>query len=524
MATEEKAEYPLLSIRDVTKKFPALVANRSVSLNVQKGEIVALLGENGAGKSTLMKIVFGLYQSDEGDIAISGEPHKPRSPADAIRAGIGMVHQELMLIPALTVAENVILGSRMGRIPVLKLDRVAQAVAKIAGKYGFDVDPWEKVERLSLGERQRVEIIKALYRGAKLLILDEPTSVLSSQEIPSLFRMLRQFASEGSGVIFISHKLREVLEISDRVVVLRDGEVVATRSAESTGYRELARFMVGRDIESAVVWVPGSGKGETVLRTHDMTVVDAEGRHRLRKISLDVRAGEIVTIAGIDGNGQGELADAISGMGRISDGSISICGTDVTEKSVRERMQLGLRYVPEDRTGTALVLDFPVDVNVALRQFYRPPFAKSGMLDRTSVTRIAEDVVKRYKVRVANVANRVGFLSGGNQQRLVLGRETWEKESLLLVFQGTSGLDVGAAEALLVHLLELRNQGVGILYISTDLEEALGICDRVGVLHAGELVGMFDRGEVTRETVGLLMAGGKARSEGDPAPTRGPTG
>ncbi|MFQ5914521.1 MAG: ABC transporter ATP-binding protein [Nitrospinota bacterium] len=498
---------PILQMRKVCKRFGSVVANDNVDLDVQTGEIHALLGENGAGKTTLMNIVYGLYHGDSGEIRFQGEGVDLDSPRDAIRAGIGMVHQHFMLAPPLTVTENVILGDRSPG-PFLGLRRAEARIREIAGRHHLAVDPRAKVWQLSVGEEQRVEIIKALFRRATLLILDEPTSVLTPGEVEELFRVLRSLAERGYAVIFISHKLEEVMAISHRVTVLRAGRRVATVPTPSTNARELARMMVGREVLFDLK-KERTEKGERVLEIRGVRARNDRKMEALKSVDLEVHAGEILGIAGVDGNGQSELAQILTGLRKAHSGSIRILGRNETNRSPRHLVGLGVGHIPEDRQRVGLILDMTVGENAILQVHAGPPYSRWGFFDREAVSRFAEKLMREYDVRTWGPEAKAGTLSGGNQQKLVLAREFSRNPKLLVAVHPTRGLDVGAAEFVQNQLLARRSAGGAVLLISTELEELFLLSDRIAVLYEGQVMGLFDTSEVSRERVGLLMAGSR---------------
>ncbi len=503
----------LLQVENVTKVFPGVVANDQISFDVQAGEIHALLGENGAGKTTLVSTLYGLHQPDSGRIRLRGQEIHLRSSRDAIALGIGMVHQHFMLIPPFSVAENIVLGSRSPREPLLELDPASQEIERLSKTYGLEVDPTAKVWQLSVGMQQRVEIVKALYRGAHLLILDEPTAALTPQEIHELFGVLRRLKAEGHAVIFISHKLDEVMEISDRVTVLRDGKVVDTVDTAKTDKATLARLMVGRDVLFRLE-KSAAKPGEVVLSVRGLEVMGSRGQLAVRGISFDVRCGEVVGIAGVDGNGQGELVEAIAGLRPISGGGISISGRSLAGLQASDLIDLNVAYIPQDRQRVGLVLDFTVSENLVSRLFSRPPFAQGGRLRWKAIRENAEIRIKEFDIRVPGPEVKAQTLSGGNQQKLILARELSRAPALILAAQPTRGLDVGATEFVEGRLLEQRARGAGILYISNELEEIVVLSDRIIVLHRGEIMGEVRPGEVTEAELGLMMAGEKRAVRG----------
>ncbi len=512
----------LLELHHITKRFPGIVANRDISLGVAQGEIHAIVGENGAGKTTLMNILYGLYHQDEGDILWKGQPVRFHSSADAIACGIGMVHQHFMLIPSLTVTENVMLGATRSPLPakasawarlrhraghlVLRARQTAHEIAALAECVGFTIDPHAKVGNLSVGERQRVEIIKALYRQAELLILDEPTSVLTPGEIHDFFTMLKTLTRQGMSVIFITHKLQEVMEMSDRATVLRNGSVVSTVKTTGITQRELAQMMVGRSVLERLNKRPAAA-GHEVLRVEDLSCVSNGNLPILDRVSFTIRAGEILGIAGVSGNGQAELAEILSGLRKASSGKITIHGRDVTHHSPRRRMNAGLSHIPEERQEMGIVLDFPLYDNAVLGSFFEPPFSRNALLNMRMAHTYTENLLVRYDVKAKDITVAIHELSGGNQQKFVVGRELDRTPRLLLAVQPTRGVDIGATEFIHQKLLEQRDQGVAILLISTELDEIFALSDRIGVMYNGRLVEILSADRADRETVGLLMAG-----------------
>ncbi len=510
---------PRLRVSEITKTFGALKANDRVSLDVLPGEVMCLLGENGAGKSTLMNIVYGLYRADDGLIEIDGRPVTIRSPHEAIAHGIGMVHQHFMLVPPLTVADNIILGTRplVGRSAMLTdTGAVAQRVGEVGKRYGLKIDPASRVADLSVGEQQRVEIVKALYRGVRLLILDEPTAVLTPQETTDLFRTLRNLTADGLAVIFITHKLNEVMAVSDRVTVLRDGKVVGKRRTSETSIHDLATLMVGRDVQMTVdkAVIPC---GDELLMIDNLTVEGERGHKALDGLSLCVRCGEIVGVAGVDGNGQRELALAIAGLIKPATGSIRLGPTDLAGKSPYEIIHAGVRHIPEDRHAAGLVLDFSVADNLILKRSDRPPFSRRGVLQPRAILDYAAAMVKKFDVRTRSVNSETKNLSGGNQQKVVLGREIDQNPRLLIAAQPTRGLDVGATEYIHHALLEQRGQGCAILLISTELEEILALSDRIAVIYEGRIIGEVPGDRANTQKIGLMMAGVRSEDASRPA-------
>ncbi len=500
----------LLRVEEITKVFPGVVANDHITLEVGAGEIHALLGENGAGKTTLVNLLYGLHQPDSGRIILRGREVHLRSSREAIALGVGMVHQHFMLIPPLTVVENIVLGMRSPREPLLDLGSASREITRLSLAYGLEVDPAAFVWQLSVGRQQRVEIIRALYRGAELLILDEPTAALTPPEIRQLFNIVRRLKREGHAVIFISHKLDEVMEIGDRVTVLRDGRVVSTVETARTNKAELARMMVGREIVFRLDKPPVM-PGEVVLQVRDLRVLNDRGQPALRGLSLDVHRGEIVGVAGVDGNGQRELVEAIAGLRPVAGGEIKIGGQAATYGSPGDFLHRDVAHIPEDRHKMGLVLDFSVSENLISRLFARPPFARSGFMSWKAIHRNAENRMEEFDIRAPHPAAKAGALSGGNQQKVILARELSRAPDLILAAQPTRGLDVGASEFVARRLLDQRARGAAILYVSTELEEVLALSDRLAVLHRGELMGLVRPGEVTEEELGLMMAGESVR-------------
>jgi general nucleoside transport system ATP-binding protein len=498
----------LVELRGITKRFPGgTLANDAIDLELRRGEILALLGENGAGKSTLMSILYGLYRPDDGEIRLRRQAVRFRSAHDAIRHGLGMVHQDFMLVPTLTVAENLMLGQPSPRAPLLEDRRaVAVRITELARRHGVAVDPHARVDSLSVGQQQRVEILKALYRGAEILILDEPTSVLTPQEADELLAVLRGLAADGRSIVFISHKLDEALRVADRIAVLRSGRLVATAPASSTDSRTLGRLMVGRDLKGVVV-AHSAGRREPRLTLRGVEALDDRGVLALRSIDLVVHAGEIVGIAGVDGNGQRELEEVIAGLRPPRSGRILLAGRDVTAATTSQRLAAGLGYVASDRYGRALLRDFAIADNLVLERFHRPPFSRAGILDRAAIERYARRLVEAFNIRTASIESPAGQLSGGNAQKLVLARALSQEPTVLLVCQPTRGVDVGAIEQVHRELLRWRDAGMAILLISTELDEVLALSDRILVLYEGRIAGERRAGEANAEELGLIMGG-----------------
>jgi general nucleoside transport system ATP-binding protein len=498
----------VLEMHGITKRFPGIVANDHVDLDVRKAEVHALLGENGAGKSTLMNILYGLYKPDEGEIRLAGEPVVFGSAKDAIRAGIGMVHQHFMLIPVMTVAENIVLGNEPTREGIILDERGAEErVREISKQYGLAVDPTALVSDITVGQQQRVEILKALYRGAEILILDEPTAVLTPQEAGELFEIVGSLREGGKSIIFISHKLNEVLEIADRITVLRRGKSIETVPREGATEESLARSMVGREVLLRVDKPPAQ-PGDVMLRVEDLHVLDDRGIAKVNGVSFDVRAGEIVGIAGVDGNGQSELIDAIAGLQKIRSGSVELAGRTYDSASAREMLDAGLGHIPEDRQRRGLVLEFTIAENIALHDYAKSPDAKWGWLFPNRIVQRARGLIREFDVRGGGALSRAGTLSGGNQQKVVAAREIARDPKVLIAAQPTRGLDVGAIEFLHRRLIEERGEGRAILLVSLELDEILSLSDRILVLYEGEIVGEHGA-DVSEEEIGLEMLGGR---------------
>jgi ABC-type uncharacterized transport system ATPase subunit len=497
-----------LELRGITKRFPGVIANEAIDLHVDRGEILGLLGENGAGKTTLMNVLYGLYQPDEGEILVDDRKVTFHDPGDAITAGIGMVHQHFMLVPVFTVTENVMLGVEATSGPFGRLDEAtARArIVELSEKHGLRVPPDALVEDLPVGVRQRVEIIKTLYRQSEVLILDEPSAVLTPQETEELFEIMWSLAKEGTAIIFITHKLQEVLEVADRITVLRRGKVVGTTTPAETTQSELARMMVGRPVQLVVEKKPAT-PGDEVLRITDLVVRDERGHAAVNQLDLTVRAGEIVSIAGVHGNGQSELVDAITGLREIDSGSISISGWAV-QADARAVYRAGVAHVPEDRLEEGLVPDFTVAENLVLDSYWSAPFSSGGTLNRDVIERSAEEHVRDFDIRTPSVFNDVGNLSGGNQQKVIAAREfSRDGVKLIVAAQPTRGLDVGSIEYIHKRIVEQRDAGAAVLLVSTELEEVISLGDRIAVMFQGTIVDTLAPEDCTFEKLGLLMGG-----------------
>ncbi len=514
MGTEDKGRStedapPAVEMRGIVKRFPGVLANDHVDLTVQPGEIHALLGENGAGKSTLMNVLAGLYRPDAGEIRVRGHLADIHSPREATRLGIGMVHQHFMLVEPHTVAENIILGLNRPRFH-LDMPKIEAEIGKLSARYGLQVDPAAYIWQLSVGEQQRVEILKLLYRGAEVLIMDEPTAVLAPQEIEELFHNLRAMAAEGKSVIFISHKLGEVLEIADRITVLRRGQVTASglKPAETTR-AELARLMVGRPVLFHLER-EAQEPGEVLLTVEGLSAYNDKGLPALRHVSFQIRAGEILGLAGVAGNGQRELVEVITGLRRATGGSVRLGGCDLTNKPPRCAIDLGLSHIPEDRLHTGLIANMTVGDNLILKGYRRPPLSKIGFLVKQAIVRFVEQLIRRFEIATPGRDTPMKNLSGGNLQRALLAREISTRPKVMIAMQPTRGLDVGAIEGVHRLLLDLRRSGTAILLVSEELDEILALSDRIAVIYEGRIMGILPGDQANVQEIGLMMAGQEA--------------
>ena len=502
----------MIELRNITKRFGDVLANDRVSFTVGPGTIHAIIGENGAGKSTAMRIAYGFYTSDDGEILIDGQAREIRTPHDAIALGVGMVHQHFMLVEPMTVAENIVLGAEPGSAISLDLREAADEIRKLSDEFKLSVDPNATIESLSVGQQQRVELLKALYRHAQLLILDEPTAVLTPQEVEEFFAILRRMREQGKTIVIITHKLSEVLAISDNVTVMRDGRVVGDLKTPATNAAELARLMVGREVLLRVE-KPDAKAGAAILGARDLSIVGRDGSKRVDGVSFEVRAGEIVGIAGVEGNGQTELIEALAGLipGSHMSGEITFQGRDITRLDARKRKELGIAHVPEDRHRRGLLLDFSLAENTILGVHYRKPAVSSNgvLLDERGIQRRAEQVIRDFDVRPPNPMLPARSLSGGNQQKLIIGREFELPPKLLLVSQPTRGVDIGAIEFIHRKIVAMRDGGCAVLLVSAELEEVTALADRLLVIHKGQIVGEVDPKVATSEEIGLMMTGGK---------------
>jgi general nucleoside transport system ATP-binding protein len=502
-----EGQAPVLELRGITKVFPGVVANDHIDLDLRRGEVHALLGENGAGKTTLMNVLYGLSKPDEGEILLDGKRVTFSSPKDAITRGIGMVHQHFMLIPVMTVAENIVLGIEPSERGFLDYRDARARVAELARTFGFHIDPDARIEDIGVGQQQRVEILKALYRNANILILDEPTAVLTPQEATEFFGILQTLTREGISIIFISHKLNEVLEIADRVSVLRRGKKIETVPIEGATQESLARAMVGREVLLRVEKAPAN-PGEVLLEVEDLHVRDERGIEQVNGVTLNVRAGEIVGIAGVDGNGQTELIDAITGLMKIESGSVRVAGREFRHASARDMLDAGVGQIPQDRQHRGLVLEFSIAENIALHDYSKEPNARLGWLYPKKMIQYARRLIREFDVRGGGPATPAGSLSGGNQQKVILAREIDRDPKVLIAAQPTRGLDVGAIEVVHARLIEERNEGRAILLVSLELEEILSLSDRILVLFEGQIVREYPP-TVTEEELGIAMIGGR---------------
>ena len=505
---ESAAGAPILELRHITKRFPGVLANDDVSVSVSRGEVVALLGENGAGKSTLMNVAFGLLAPDAGEMFVGGAAVNVKRPRDAIDQGIGMVHQHFMLVEPFTVTENIVLGAEpVGPGGVLQRDAARERALEISKKYGLKIEPDARIADLSVGMQQRVEILKALYRDVRILILDEPTAVLTPQEVDELFEIVNQLVDHGLSVVIITHKLDEVMKFADRIVVMRAGRVVGETTPSACTEADLARMMVGRDVILEVHKERGS-PGDVVLETQQLEVLDDRKLTAVRGVSLSAHAGEIVGIAGVDGNGQRELIEAIVGLRRPTAGRVLFKGTDITRLRAADRIGQGVSHVPEDRHRRGLVLEFDLIENIVLGDQRREPFARHGLLSRRVMDEVAEKRIADYDIRTPSTRILAGNLSGGNQQKLVLARELGRDPELLVAAQPTRGLDVGAIEFVHRRIIAERDSGKAVLLVSMELEEVMSLSDRILVMFEGRIVGEFEAGTVTDVELGFLMTGG----------------
>lgn len=496
----------VIEMLNITKKFGNFRANDNITLQLEKGEIHALLGENGAGKSTLMNVLFGLYQPEEGEIRVNGKKVNVTNPNVANDLGIGMVHQHFMLVENLTVTENIILGNEPKKMGVVNIKKAAKDIAEISKLYGLNVDPYAKIEDISVGMQQRVEILKTLYRGADILIFDEPTASLTPQEIQELINIMKKLITEGKSIILITHKLQEIMDVSNRVTIIRKGQGIGTVVTAETNPEELATLMVGRQVTFKTEKIPPNPTDE-VLKVDNLVVTDNRGIEKVKGLNLSVRRGEIVGLAGIDGNGQSELIEAITGLRKVKSGLISINSQDITGKSPRKITESGLGHIPQDRHKHGLVLEFSVGHNAALQEYYHEPYSKNGIMNYSSVSEYAKKIIKEFDVRTQGEAEPVRALSGGNQQKLIIGREVSRDPDLLVAALPTRGLDVGAIEFIHKRLIEQRDNGKAVFLISFELDEIMNVSDKIAVIHDGKIVDTVIPAETSEQELGLLMAG-----------------
>jgi len=499
-----------LEVRNITKRFPGVLANDRVNFDLRKGEIHALLGENGAGKTTLMNIIYGLYTPNEGEFFISNgeglQQVQIHSPNDAIQAGIGMVHQHFMLVPVFTVAENIILGQEITRGLSLDITTARRKITELSEEYGLEIDPDALIEDIPVGVQQRVEIVKALYRNAKILVLDEPTAVLTPQEADNLFRIMRQLTERGVSIIFITHKLKEVLAIADRITTMRRGQVVGTTTPAESDEHKLAAMMVGREVILTVDKIPAS-PGEVVMEVKDLSIVDERHVEVVRKVSFQVRAGEILGIAGVQGNGQTEMVESLSGLRERKSGQVLLGGKEIPELSPRLNVEAGQAHIPEDRHKHGLVLAYSIADNEVLCTYYQPPFAKGLQRDQKAVMKNAVELIDRFDIRTPSPNLPASNLSGGNQQKVIVARELSRPIKLLIANQPTRGLDVGSIEYIHRQIVDMRDQGIAVLLVSAELDEITSLSDRIAVMYHGQIVATVDPDKITRAELGLLMAG-----------------
>ena len=499
----------VIEMRHITKVFPGIRANDDITIELKRGEIHALLGENGAGKSTLMSVLFGLYQPDEGEIVYNGKPVKINSPNDATALGIGMVHQHFKLVECFTVLENIILGAEDQKFDVLMKKDAKRKVEELSEKYGLHVDINARIDEITVGMQQRTEILKMLYRENDILIFDEPTAVLTPQEIDELMDIMRNLAKEGKSILFITHKLNEIMAVADRCSVLRKGKYIGTVHVKDTNKEALSNMMVGRNVKFVV------DKGEAkptdvIFKVENLTVAGKHKKNAVNDVSFEVRAGEIVCIAGIDGNGQTEFVQAITGLEKIKSGKVKLLGEDVTHKSIRFRNTHGMSHIPEDRHKHGLVLDFTLEQNMVLQRYFEPEFQKKGFIEFKAIRKYSDKLAKKFDVRSGQGAQTVArSMSGGNQQKAIVARELEREHELLVAFQPTRGLDVGAIEYIHEQIVADRDRGAGVLLVSLELDEVMNLSDRILVMYEGEIVGEFDPKTTTVQELGLYMAGAK---------------
>lgn len=497
----------VVEMLNIRKEFPGIVANDNVTLQLKKGEIHALLGENGAGKSTLMGMLFGMYQPEAGQIKVNGKQVKITSPNVANELGIGMVHQHFKLVENFTVTENIILGLEPKKFLTVDIKSAAKKIEELSKAYGLNVDPYAKIEDISVGMQQRVEILKMLYRNAEVLIFDEPTAVLTPQEIEDLLVIMKNLIKEGKSIILITHKLKEIKEAADRCTVIRRGKYIGTVDVKETSEAEMAKMMVGRQV-SFKVEKEESSPGDVVLKIENLSVKNSKKVLGLKNFNLEVKKGEIVGIAGVEGNGQTELVEAITGMRNVDSGKILFNGNDITKHSIRKRIEEGIAHIPEDRHKRGLILDYTMEDNMVLKAYKKPPFSKNGLINREEVRKYSDEIIKTFDVRSGEGGASIArSLSGGNQQKGIIGREILSNPDLLIAVQPTRGLDVGSIEYIHKRLVEQRDNGKAVLLVSLELDEVLNVSDRIAIVNNGELVGIVNASETDENEVGLMMAG-----------------
>ncbi|CAI8903074.1 Guanosine import ATP-binding protein NupO [Priestia megaterium] len=511
-----KAVEYVIEMLDIRKEFPGIVANDNITLQVKKGEIHALLGENGAGKSTLMNVLFGLYQPEKGQIRVNGQEVKITDPNVANDLGIGMVHQHFMLVQNFTVTENIILGNEPTRTGKINIKKAAQDIQELSNQYGLSVDPYAKIQDISVGMQQRVEILKTLYRGADILIFDEPTAALTPQEITELIQIMKKLIQEGKSIILITHKLKEIMSVCDRCTIIRKGVGVGTVNVQETNPDELAALMVGREVHFKTEKKTATPK-EAVLTIKELVVEDSRGVEAVSSLDLSVRAGEIVGIAGVDGNGQTELIEAITGLRKIKSGSITLKNQELSTLSTRKITESGIGHIPQDRHKHGLVLDYTIGENIGLQTYYQKPMSKSGILNYKEMYKKAKELIAEYDVRTPSEYTQARSLSGGNQQKAIIAREVDRSPELLIAAQPTRGLDVGAIEFIHKKLIEERDKGRAVLLVSLELDEVINLSDRIAVIYEGKIVDIVDPKETNEQELGLLMAGGTREKAGGTA-------
>ncbi|KYG28103.1 ABC transporter ATP-binding protein [Alkalihalobacillus trypoxylicola] len=504
----------VIEMNQIRKEFPGIVANDNITLQLKQGEIHALLGENGAGKSTLMNVLFGLYQPEKGEIKVRGQKVKITDPNVANRLGIGMVHQHFMLVENFTVTENIILGNEPTKAGRINIKKAAKEVKKISEQYGLSVDPYAKIEDISVGMQQRVEILKTLYRGAEVLIFDEPTAVLTPQEIQELIKIMKKLVSEGKSIILITHKLKEIMSSCDSCTVIRRGKGIGTVSVKDASEAKLAEMMVGREVNFTVTKTPAEPK-DVVLKMENVTMKSSRNVEALKGLDLEIRAGEIFGLAGVEGNGQSELIEAITGLRKVEKGKVFLNQKEITNLTPRKVSESGVGHIPEDRHKHGLILDFAIGENMVLQTYYQQPYSKNGILNTQAIYDKARTLIEDYDVRTPSEYTLARSLSGGNQQKAIIAREVDRSPDFLIAAQPTRGLDVGAIEAIHKRLIKERDKGKAVLLMSLELDEILNVSDRIAVIYDGKIVDIVQAAETNEKELGLLMAGGKRQKEGE---------